>query len=288
MPSTLLSGGMYTANSSSNTAFREYGTAISNAFANAGWVQASDPGQIDWTTVVANGTSTAYVGSEIWRMNDALANVAPVYVKIDYGTGSGIGRPSIIVTLGTSSNGNVGLGGVVSSSVPPAMQSGFTTAAPGLFVGGPSYIGIGLFLGWTYPWLMGIERTRDENGDDTAEGCLFMTGNSITPQLQYWNCKTGATVREDVGIFLGKPDTPGYPQGTGQKFNWGPIYGYRGSYTNPSMLFIQGTIYHFAANAVSTVTHYGQERQYVGLWGIGGTNRSGIAAAHSQMLMMWE
>ena len=85
MASTLFSSGMHTPNTGDVTAFRTYGTAISNAFANSGWVKTSDVGQIDWTTVPANGTVTTH-GFEIWRMNDALAQTAPCYLKIVYQT----------------------------------------------------------------------------------------------------------------------------------------------------------------------------------------------------------
>jgi hypothetical protein len=89
---TLLTTNNYLTNVATNTGLRNLGTAVSNAFANAGWVQASDTGQINWGTVVGNSSVT--FGYEIWRMNDALANTTPIYVKCVWSAATS-GRPQL-------------------------------------------------------------------------------------------------------------------------------------------------------------------------------------------------
>jgi hypothetical protein len=285
---TLLTSNSYAANSGDNTTFRAYGTAVSNAFANAGWVQTSDTGQINWTTVVANGTTGVYSGSEIWRMNDALANVAPVYIKIDYGTSGSTNRPSICWTVGHSSNGTLGLCGALSVNNNLQMSAPGPTLHPCYFTGSPNYIGIAMWLGTSYVSIIGIERTHDANGNDTPEGCILLNGLGTAITHQYWNIFTGAGMQENLGTFFSKPSSPGFPQGAGTIFNWAPIYPSKGIFLNPSLLFICGTATYFGGNTLSTVTHYNNTHTYVGLKNAEPVNRSGISTSSVLLSMRWE
>jgi hypothetical protein len=82
------------------TNFKQWAMAISAFFATAGWVQASDTGQVDWSTIASVPGGGSYV-YEIWKSNDGLTTI---YVKMEYGTASGT-IPQMRVTVGTATNG---------------------------------------------------------------------------------------------------------------------------------------------------------------------------------------
>lgn len=70
----------------------------------AGLIKTADTGQINFATVVKPGASTAG-GYEIYRFNDSMQATAPIFFKIEYGTGGNTSIPSIWLTVGSGSNG---------------------------------------------------------------------------------------------------------------------------------------------------------------------------------------
>ena len=100
----------------SDVFFREWGSELSAKLTAAGLVQTADTGQINWITVV-RGASPSDSGYEIYKLNDALVTSAPVFFRIDYGTGtSGTSSPRIRITVGTSTDGAGVLGGTALSA----------------------------------------------------------------------------------------------------------------------------------------------------------------------------
>lgn len=100
---------------SSTANFRSWGSGIASLLTTGGfWVKTSDTGQIDWTTVTVPGTNTV-AGYEIYRTNDTLNSLFPVYLKIEYGTSGIASGPSWAMTFGTSTNGAGTITGTVSS-----------------------------------------------------------------------------------------------------------------------------------------------------------------------------
>lgn len=89
----------------SDAMFREWGSELSAKFAAAGLVQTSDTGQIDWGTVTRAGTNSN-AGYEIWRFDDTQQSSAPIFMRMDYGTGANASGPRLQITVGTGSNGS--------------------------------------------------------------------------------------------------------------------------------------------------------------------------------------
>lgn len=183
----------------SDAEFRAWGSELNAKLAVAGLVQASDTGQIDWTTVTRPGVN-AVGGYEIWKFNDSLATTAPIYLKIEYGTASNAVYPQIWLTVGTGSNGSGTLTGTVTSrntimyAVTPASGnwSSFLCVAPG-FVGlcwksgAASGNGYALFV---------ISRTNDTSGSPTSNGFIVYwgaTSNTNVCQSQSVRTATIAT-----------------------------------------------------------------------------------------------
>jgi hypothetical protein len=271
MPSTLLTGNSYVANSGDNTAFRAYGTAISNAFANAGWVQTSDTGQIDWATVVANGTANATfsLGYQIWRMNDALQNTAPVYVKLDWRTTYINNSPGLIFTIGAGSDGSGNLTGNPSLNI--AMRSSSASSAnpwPAYFRGNPGDITICMWANSVNvtAWVLNIERCKDAGGNDTANGVAVVWGGIVSGGVavdihQYvYIPGIGATSTEaSLGIF----GPTGNTVASGYQTLMFPIFCYKGVTTYPLLNIIGAHVGLAAPNAPFTVPLYGNNHTYI-------------------------
>jgi hypothetical protein len=69
--------------------FKSWAQAISGWFATAGWSQAADTGQVNWSTIVSVPGSGAYV-YEVWQPNDGLTTF---YAKIEYGNSTASACP---------------------------------------------------------------------------------------------------------------------------------------------------------------------------------------------------
>lgn len=107
---------------SSDAGFRAWGSELATKFAACGLVQTADTGQINWLTVTRPGISTIG-GYEIWRLADST-----IYMKVEYGTNTTVGFPSLFVTFGTGSNGAGTLTGQTSTRTAVTISSGSAIA----------------------------------------------------------------------------------------------------------------------------------------------------------------
>jgi hypothetical protein len=95
--------GNFVCDSSTTANFKSWAQSISTAFSTFGWLQSSDTGQVNWSTISSPPGSGAYV-YEIWQPNDGVS--PNFYVKMEYGNWSGSSNsPSIRITVGVSTNG---------------------------------------------------------------------------------------------------------------------------------------------------------------------------------------
>ncbi len=161
--------------------FRTWGSTISASLAACGLVQTADTGQINWTTVLKPGVATTKAGYEIWRFDDSLQGTAPIFLRIDYGTGSKVDSPQVWFQVGTGSNGAGSVTGVqgVSNAAPCNGNSGpissnttmtllFTHTDGFLVAYSDTYSNGSLGMS---PMFFAVERTRDQStGAPTAEG----------------------------------------------------------------------------------------------------------------------
>jgi hypothetical protein len=173
--------------------FRAWGSAISTAIGVQGLVQTADTGQINWTTVAApSGTNTA-MGYEIWRFNDSLQSSAPVFLKLEYGSGPNVRLPQMWVTVGVGSDGagnltgtNIsGVYGAVTTRRPigPAAFSTFLSTSGNVYVNGDA--GCLSLLAWPTLitnqwggfWLL-VERWRNWDGSNSGDGVSVLTAGA--------------------------------------------------------------------------------------------------------------
>jgi hypothetical protein len=178
-----------------------------------GWVDPGDTGQMDFATVTYPNTVNTKAGYRIYRMNDALQATAPVFIRLDFGGGNaGSGaNPGIWVTIGQGSDGAGTIqkirfnGGAVVS--PPTMMTGVAaTGAHNNYGSADSgRAQFGLFVNTTSAgraMVFSIERTKDINGDDTADGLIFMysTGGSNVDRSRVVLLSDNAQPFEEPGI----------------------------------------------------------------------------------------
>lgn len=175
-----------TATFSIDTDFRLWGSGLNAQIAAVGLVKTADTGQIDWTTVLKPSAGNQKVGYEIWRFNDALQSTKPVFIRIDYGSGSAGGSlPSLWATIGTGTNGAGTVTGQVGST--RAIQASAGSATPSYCSGNASRLSLCTNNGSANGTLiLCIERTKTPAGVETGDGIIryaYSNNNSVAIQL---------------------------------------------------------------------------------------------------------
>ena len=148
-----------------------------------GLTQTNDTGQINTSTVVhpANSTSGGYI---ILAFNDSLQATAPIYIKLEFGTGGNSATPQMWITIGTGTNGAGTLNGVVSAR--SAVANGITPLASTSFITRACYSAANgvLWLTWKHG--------ANNNANVPLGGFLIYRSN---------NQSTGAPTGEAVSII---------------------------------------------------------------------------------------
>lgn len=150
-----------------------------------GLVRTADAGQVDVATVIRPSSSLTAAGYDIWRFDDVLQADAPIFLKIEYGTGNGTASYfQVWVTLGQGSDGAGNLTGIRSSRISsygyPAAVTGVTSYSCHTegFLGvinranGSNdawYVGAGSFV---------VCRSCDANGFPTSAGAYILVGDT--------------------------------------------------------------------------------------------------------------
>jgi hypothetical protein len=194
-------------NNNTDALFRAWGANLNSQMAAAGLVQTSDGTQINWGTVTTPLVGSVVQGYEIWRFNDAFQASAPVYLKFEYGSGVQNTVPGMMIAVGT---GVTNIGGTIFLSGPNG-SAGSNVASRISVIGAGSTTNASIqsfFSGSTNRWssamwvrdgsvssneplIISIERTKDSNGNDTAEGLLCTLMGSTTWQQWVYDLKTG-------------------------------------------------------------------------------------------------
>jgi len=161
--------------------FRAWVLNLSTALQGCGLVKTADTGQIDIPTAIRPG-GNQWGGFEVYQFADALQATAPIFVRINYGTGSQSNAPIINLGVGTGTNGeglltgaNILRGTENSQAVAPAGNSART------FV---THTGSTFFLAWgsggftqnytRAQFTTVVDRARDDAGVALGEGAMFL------------------------------------------------------------------------------------------------------------------
>jgi hypothetical protein len=234
-------------NNVTDASFRGWAQMVANGFISAGWARAADSGNINFATVSTPVSGQLSAGYDIFRMTDTLNVAAPVFVKVEYGSGVANTGPSLWVTVGSGSNGAGSLLGATTARTQLVSIQGVN--AIGSFISGDtnriqmslwSYSnvynsGVAVLSSQVLSWVLSIERTHDNSGSDTTEGalCLFKSGAITGYSQQYWNSVTGSSgVELSWGMLF--PETS-IGLGTAVQSSFYPAYLSNGVYVNPAM-----------------------------------------------------
>lgn len=160
---------------------RQWGSGVTNGLVAAGLVDTNPTGKINWSTVSAASGSAASYGFDVFRFNDSLQATHPIFIRLEYknrpSAPPNAQAPAIDVTVGTTHNGSGTVGGQ-SRSFQFYYTGGTSDRTNGqysLFAAGDGWMNMALWYTLTTgmglnSFFLSIERTRDANGNITAEG----------------------------------------------------------------------------------------------------------------------
>lgn len=228
---------------SNDTNFRAWGSGIAGGIVAAGLVKTADTGQVDWVTVLRATATLQKQGYEIYRFDDALQATRPVFIRIDYGSGSNVSNPMMWLTVGTATDG----AGTITAhtSFPNSLTAVRTlhyntSTAYFSSTSQPVYVdsddgGSLMIAGWFnvpgsgQPTWVGfitiVERTRNFDGTTNGEGVMVLNttiGGAVMQNILLTNSETYSATQTASGPYAF------YPIGTSQV----PITGFAGGVQN--------------------------------------------------------
>lgn len=277
-------------NNSTDANFRAWGANLNSQMAAAGLVQTSDGvgtgAQINWTTVTRPLTGSTMQGYEIWRFDDAFQATSPVYLKLEYGSGSQNTSPAIWITVGTGVfvtqntaflNGPQGGTGFVSNRIGGfginVLTAGSTsnTSIQSFFSGSTNRWCSAMWVrnggvSSNEPLVISVERTKNSNGNDTGEGLMCgVLGSTVWNQWAY-DFKTGwkTPIATTIGCLM--PGTENTSGVNGANTAVYPLFHDDGvGFFNPGMNMMFAYNADITAGTANTFTVYGSSHTYMPL-----------------------
>jgi hypothetical protein len=158
--------------------YRDWGKKLSDAMTAVGFLKTEDTGQIDWATVSAPATASAFPGYEIRAFTDAHQGQMPMFLKIEYGSGpSNASHVSIRLSVGRATDG---AGTLYESTVPVLIyNSSYTTTTFNCYVSGDAdRISFIMFCNLSWSLSFYIERVKDASGAATNAGITVVSADS--------------------------------------------------------------------------------------------------------------
>lgn len=162
-----------------------WATWLSSGISDAGWVQTSDTGQCNTGTLGVPGAIQTPVGYQIFRMTDSLQATAPVFLKIEFGSGAAINTPAIWLTVAKGSDGAGNLTGIL---LPRTQfgQTSITAPQPCYLSGATNRLSLAMWAANTsYSVVFVIERTHDAVGADTGVGLTVLLAPGSSKSSAY-------------------------------------------------------------------------------------------------------
>ena len=274
--------------------FRNWGSMFSSALAAVGMVQTSDTGQINWSTAT-RAASGGTAGYEIWRMDDAMQSVFPVFIKFEYGSMSSNSIPGMRITVGSGSNGSGSITGAFVGRFEATANGSLVTSGvsrPTLVSHTDGLFGFELasgaidFSGASPVATMFISRTVDEAGIATGDGLLVVRGVSNSTVI---TAVAPGGVTSSPGPHIALVPSSITSGGTPDGLQAFPQYVFL-----PKMFRVAGSVT-VHSSTVGAFTEFGAtpvgstERTYIRLGGAPGTNMLGSSPTSNLVgAILWE
>ena len=292
-------------NVTTNAQFQTWGSAISAVFANSGWVQTADTGQINWGTAPSPNAVSQTVGFEVWHMDDALQTTTPVFLYVGYGSGAAAAGPALHFRVGSGSNTDFYAQGVGPLTGLIGPQTGLIPLVPlgtygnntmqSLFCGDNNRMAMALFCRGTtnntYALSFTIERTVDATGAPTNDGVLaawHQAPATVDGQLM-WHPAIGTLEYEtSTSWAILTPGVGGSAVGSNTSVY--PIYHTRGGgpFLNPGLNMLGYFQPEFTAGSANTFTFYGSNHTYMPLGNTGLFNQAHRDNNSIAYMIRWE
>jgi len=238
-----------------------------------GWVQVACTGEAVIASMTKSASANTKSGFRVYRMADTLQSTSPLYMRLDYGTGSTAAVFGVWVSL--SSSITTGTGAPAGS----IYWNDTATSAPTLIAGATALVGTvdsrgAAGTGWacwrlfdnnsatTAHMMMSIERTKDSSGADTSAGFLWIwstSGGSWVKSLYIPAGGTPPTAEAGLQVIMStnNPSAVAGDVGLGVPI---PIYGYA---RQPGLGLVTARSSDIAAAASVSFTFYGASHTYL-------------------------
>ena len=215
--------------------FQAWALQVHTAILATGLVQTADTGQIVFSTVSVPVATNTKAGYAMYAFNDSNQGSYPCYIRVDFGTASNLGYPSMWIQIGTSTNG----AGVIGTIQSPTIQTQETGVS---YISGISGTSSRLTMALSYTYgapaydnFLSIERLQTVSGTDSTTGLVF------TWVKNYMGTNSYVGGGQQVLYFTGTQ----------------PVANYSGGYALP-------TVFANASNTSTTWTN-GGNNVYLGL-----------------------
>lgn len=178
---------------------------------NGGWVQTADTGQVTISGMTTPGATNTKNGYIVVRTNDSLHSTRPIFIRIDFGSGSAANNPGMWFTIGTGSDGAGTItgkrfdGGAIAAPQMTATASASVSNNYGAGADGAWFtLGMGIIGGGagTAALAMSFERAKDASGAEDGDGMIWVYGatSATINRVQYlfWAAVTQPT--QETGV----------------------------------------------------------------------------------------
>lgn len=147
-----------------------------------GWVQTADTGQGNPATALHPTVANTKTFFRMYRMNDSLQGTAPVFMRVDYGSGAAANNPGMWFTIGSGSDGAGTItGAAFTPGANPTVSPGGTATSACNSYGSADSGRFALLMfvraGVNDIMICSLERTVDTTGAGTGSGLLFIWGD---------------------------------------------------------------------------------------------------------------
>lgn len=269
--------------------FKAWAQGLSDALTTVGVVRSADTGQITWASVVAVPGVSAYAGYEIRVLSTPAGH--PLYIKIEYGTGTSAAFPALRIQIGTGTDGAGGLTGNLSNQFVLALTGSSSSTSTSYVSGSTSRVSFVVFgegSGSNFAMALCVGRTKNDAGVDTDDGANIVIQNLTALKQQYLPKPANgvaypATAMASVQCAFPPEGNASYGINLGV-FPIVPNVGYAG---NPTM---EAAVYARADQPVATqldVLMYGATHHFLTTRGTSaGVTVNGNAGA--QLAILWE
>jgi len=270
--------------STTDADFRAWCQFIHDLLVNVGgWVNTSDTGQVDLTTVTKPTAANQKRGYKIYRMNDALQPTAPVFMRIDFGSGKlAATAPGIWITIGTGTDGAGTITGIVynggAASLAAPQGAGTASVTNSYGSADPGRVVFSLFVNTSsgQPQMtFALERTVDASGQRTGAGLLLWWNDDVNWALskgQYVDLAGGSQPPTESGVSYALSSAN--PSSFGSDVGVGVPIPFRGIAQQPGTQVAVVRSNDFVAESQFQMSLYGVTRTYQHL-----RNRNAAVAA---------